>query len=242
MHLIKLSATDSTNAYLKRLCTDQQLPDYSMVWALNQTAGRGQPGRKWDSDPGKNLTFSILKRFEALPVQDQFLINMWVSLAIYDVLCGLEVPDVAIKWPNDIMSGGRKLCGILPENSLKGGMVARSVIGIGLNVNQSRFEDLPHATSIKMTTGQSLELEPLILACRKALISICEAPDAFDYEAQRRRYEDKLFKKDYTTRFTVDGASISGMILGVDREGQLILKMDGGGSRTFGFREIQMQY
>ena len=241
MHLIKLNATDSTNAYLKRLCTDQQLPDYSMVWALNQTAGRGQPGRKWDSQPGKNLTFSILKRFEALPIQEQFLINIWVSLALFKVLCGLEVPEVAIKWPNDIMSGGRKLCGILPENSLKGGMVARSVIGIGLNVNQSRFEDLPHATSIKMVTGKSLELEPLVLACRKALVSVCEAPDAFDFETQRRRYEDKLFKKDCAAAFTVDGASLSGIIRGVEREGQLILETDGGVTRTFGFREIHMQ-
>lgn len=241
MHLIKLSATDSTNAYLKQLCTDQQLPDYSLVWALNQTAGRGQPGRKWNSEPGMNLTFSILKRFEALQVRDQFLINMWVSLAIYSLLCELEVPEVAIKWPNDIMSGGRKLCGILPENSLKGETVTKSVVGIGLNVNQSRFDGLPHATSIKMATGRSFELEPLVSACRKSLVSIFQAADAFDFEKQRSRYEDKLFKKDCPAAFTVDGESLMGTIRGVDREGQLIIEMEGGVTRTYGFREIHMQ-
>ncbi len=240
MHLIKLSATDSTNAYLKRLCAEGQLPDLTIVWTLNQTAGRGQPGRTWVSEPGKNLTFSILKYIEALPAQDQFLINIWASLAVYKVLADLGLPDVTTKWPNDIMSGNRKLCGILPENSLKGEYVVRSVIGMGLNVNQAHFEDLPNATSMTLATGRTFELEPLLIACREAVSAICGSADAFDFEIQRKRYEAILFRKDQPTQFTREGASFTGRIRGIDREGKLRIEKEDGSLQAYGFRQIQM--
>lgn len=240
MHLIKLSATDSTNAYLKSLCMDQQLPDLTTVWTLNQTAGRGQPGNAWVTEAGKNLTFSILKIFDGLPVQDQFLINIWASLAVYQVLEGLGFKGVTTKWPNDIMSGNRKLCGILPENSLKGAFVIRSIIGIGLNVNQTRFANLPNATSMKQISGRTFALEPLLAACQEALVSVCSEPDALDFEVQRRRYEAILFRKDRPSELLEAGRVFTGTIRGIDREGKLKVEQQDGFLKAYGFREIQM--
>lgn len=242
MYLIKLSATDSTNACLKRLSTVEHLPDLSVVWALHQTEGRGQPGKKWQSEAGKNLTFSMLKRFESLPASRQFLINIWASLAVCQVLSGHQVPDLRIKWPNDILSGNRKLCGILPENSLKGGRIVQTILGIGLNVNQTKFEGLPGAASVKGVTGQAQGLEPLLLEIREAFSREVSAPGAFDYARQQSRYEALLFRKGEASGFIRDGMPFVATLRGIDRDGRLVLEEHKGSLGTYGFGEIQMQY
>ncbi|MBT8321842.1 MAG: biotin--[acetyl-CoA-carboxylase] ligase, partial [Eudoraea sp.] len=120
MHLIKLGATDSTNAYLKELLASKDAPDGTVVQAECQQKGRGQMGREWHSEPGKNLTFSLLKKFSNFPVTKQFLLNIISSLAVVEVLNTYDVPELKVKWPNDIMSGNQKICGILVENVVKG--------------------------------------------------------------------------------------------------------------------------
>ncbi len=95
------------------------MEDYTTVVAKNQLKGRGQMGTSWQSEGGKNLTFSVLKNFSALRVQQQFVLNIGVSMALCDVLRTLGLPNVTIKWPNDIMSGSLKICGILIENILR---------------------------------------------------------------------------------------------------------------------------
>ena len=104
MHLIKLDATDSTNAYLKKLLASEDVPDGTVVQADWQRKGRGQMGREWYSDPGKNLTFSILKRFSDFPVSQQFLFNIISSLAVVEVLHRYDVPQLKVKWPNYIIT------------------------------------------------------------------------------------------------------------------------------------------
>ena len=118
MEIIKLNATNSTNTYLKNLLKEKPVKDLSCIWALSQTQGRGQQGAKWISEPGKNLTFSILKKFENLSSEYHFLLNMEVSLVIFRALKKLYIPDLAVKWANDILSSKKKICGILIENTL----------------------------------------------------------------------------------------------------------------------------
>ena len=139
MSIIKLSATDSTNSYLKELSLEQTLDDFTVVSTELQLKGRGQMGSKWVSDKGKNLTISILKKLENFDVQNQFNLNCIVSLAIYDVLLEIKAPNLYVKWPNDILSVDKKICGILIENILKGRFIQAAIIGIGLNVNQTNF-------------------------------------------------------------------------------------------------------
>jgi BirA family biotin operon repressor/biotin-[acetyl-CoA-carboxylase] ligase len=242
MHLIKLSATDSTNAHLKRMVEKEGLSDGTVLWAETQTHGRGQPGTQWESEAGKNLTFSILKSFSALQARDHFAINMLVSSSISALLSEVGVPKVSVKWPNDILSGGHKICGILPENVLQGTRIIRSVIGIGLNVNQTNFPNFPRASSMKSVCGRAFELETLLLSLIAALQTRFNAENALDYTLERNTYESMMFLKDKTATFSTGAALFPGIIRGVDREGRLRLETEAEGIQSFGFKTIQMHY
>ena len=162
MQLIKLDATPSTNSYLKRLMKEKKAEDFTVVVCAYQEQGRGQKGNSWISEKGKNLTVSILRLLPSFEVHQAFLLNSLMSLVIYEVLSEFSVPDLTVKWPNDIMSGNQKICGILIENTLQGNFIKQSVLGFGLNVNQEYFEGLPHASSLKLKTGKEYDLDFLL--------------------------------------------------------------------------------
>ena len=155
--IIWLESVDSTNEECKRHISD--LDNLSVVAALSQTCGKGQRGNVWISDPGKNLTFSIVLKFpfnvkagllEPMHAYDQFVLSEIAALAVVDLLAEHGI-QAKIKWPNDIYIGDRKICGILIENSLRGEWLQHSIIGIGLNVNQRNFDvTLPNPTSMML--------------------------------------------------------------------------------------------
>ena len=129
----------------------------------NQTSGRGQMNNSWISEPYKNLTFSLFTTLKKVKVEHQAYLNFAVSLAIYDVLLEYDVPNLYIKWPNDIMSGKKKICGILIENTFSHSRIKNTIIGIGLNVNQEKFhKNLTNASSLKIILKKSIELEALM--------------------------------------------------------------------------------
>ena len=138
---------DSTSSELLRHIGDYD--NLSVVAAVNQTAGRGQRGNRWISAPGDNLTFSLLLRPEALPAREVMALTCYATLVVRDALRAEGVPAV-IKWPNDIYVGKRKICGMLVENGLEGADIAWSVIGIGINLNQTVFPGgVQNPTSLK---------------------------------------------------------------------------------------------
>ncbi|RYG09111.1 MAG: biotin--[acetyl-CoA-carboxylase] ligase, partial [Chitinophagaceae bacterium] len=140
-NLIKLSAVDSTNNFLKNLVSNSEpLPEGTVIMADDQYAGRGQQNNVWKAEPGKNLTFSLLLRPTFLRLNQQFLLNMAVSIAVNDVLGGLLGSTVSIKWPNDIYFRNLKMGGMLIENNIVGNGIKTAIIGIGSNVNQQNFE------------------------------------------------------------------------------------------------------
>ena len=112
----------------------------------------------WESEDSKNLLCSIYKKDLGIKVEDQFVLSMLVSLSIIRTLEKLNLPKLYIKWPNDIMSDNKKICGILVENMVKQNSIKESVIGIGLNVNQNTFKNLPNATSIKKIKGVAFNI------------------------------------------------------------------------------------
>ena len=162
MHIIKLSAINSTNDYLKELVAKQVVTNFTIVVAESQLKGKGQMGSVWVSEVGKNLTFSILIKDLIVDVKQLYTLNIVISLAIISVLEQYKIPTVRIKWPNDIMSGNHKIGGILIENSFKSDGEVFSVVGIGLNINQINFENLPNASSLKLKTGQDYPIEELL--------------------------------------------------------------------------------
>ena len=154
-HILWLETADSTNSELRRRIAG--LDNLSIVAAREQTAGRGQGTHTWFSSPGRNLTFSILYRFGdayALAASDAILITQVTTLAIRDYLLGHGV-RARIKWPNDIWVEDRKICGILIENTLESGMVRESIVGIGLNLNETGWPpELPNPVSLRELTGR----------------------------------------------------------------------------------------
>lgn len=167
-----IEQTDSTNNHLKRMLAESALPQGYTLYTFHQTAGRGQQGNTWDSEKGKNLLFSVCLQPDRLPVAAQFRISMAVTLQTVQALLPY-LPDVCIKWPNDIYCRDHKLAGILIENQLSEGFVSHSVIGIGINVNQTRFRsDIPNPTSLKLLTGSDFSNEELLDAIITALSEV----------------------------------------------------------------------
>ncbi len=241
--IIKLDATDSTNLYLRDLMRFKSLPDYTVVIAKKQTKGRGQMGTDWQSESGKNLTFSVLKRFDSMQVLNQFNLNICVSLAIYDALKELLIPNLRVKWPNDIMSGSAKICGILIENVLKGQKLQNSIIGIGLNVNQANFKGLDKVTSLKTLSGHTFDLDELLHVLMDKLKFYFQGVESKTVDQLLPAYEELLFRKDKPSTFKDSEDRIFlGFIRGVSSQGQLVLELEDRVNKEFGLKEISLLY
>lgn len=167
--IVSLPIVDSTNNYLKdELSKSAPLHEGTVILAEHQFAGRGQTNNSWETEPGKNLTFSILLKPVFLAPGNQFILNKAISIAINDVLSGIIGDTVKIKWPNDIYVNDEKLGGILIENFIQGAAWKHAIIGIGLNINQTEFPaHLKNATSLKKITHTDHDIYQILQAvCR----------------------------------------------------------------------------
>lgn len=242
MHIIKLSATPSTNNYLKQLYSQQVVANFTIVVASNQLKGKGQMGTSWESESGKNLTFSILLKDLIVDVKQLFTLNILVSLALVEVLERYKIPNVTVKWPNDIMSGNLKLGGILIENSIKSDGEVISIVGIGFNINQLYFEKAPKATSLHLISGKTFNLDELLLdfcTSIKQNLTMMEK----DTEKIWVNYHQKLFKKGIPMVFEdVHGIKFMGIIQKVSNDGLLHILLEDDSIAKFGVKEIKMLY
>ena len=240
MYLIKLDATRSTNEFLKELWQNKQAKDGTVVWALDQYGGRGQQGTIWYSQAGKNLTFSILSLNDDLDIKDQFLLNMAVSLSIYTALKELEIPELCIKWPNDIMSGTEKICGVLIENIVKAQKLTAAIIGIGINVNQEEFKDLPRASSIRLKKGQEFDLEEVLeLVIHKLELQLGHLQNT-DPVLLKSSYEQNMYRIDKVSSFEFsDGSRTNGIIRGISSTGELLVELEAS-LQSYGMKEIKL--
>ena len=221
MKMIKLDAIDSTNSYLKRLLTKDSLDDLTVVVSKHQTKGKGRNGNIWENEASLNLAFSIYKKFNNLDVKDKFMLNVISSLSVFQLLKENNLNKLTIKWPNDIMTGKEKISGILIENSVKGKFINHSVIGVGINVNQKKFKDLPYATSLFIETGLEFSLDSL--ASRLAEIfsknfSLLDKNEDNLIDC----YNSQLFLKNKDSNFTgLNNKNFSGKIICVNKKGEL---------------------
>ena len=242
MLIIKLDAIDSTNDYLKALANDKPLDNFTTVVAQNQTKGRGQMGTQWQSEPDKNLTMSILFKEVLTDKVDIFYLNAAVALTLIRVLESLNISKVTVKWPNDIMADAKKVGGILIENSIKSDGTIRSIIGIGLNVNQTDFSNLPKATSLALEIHEEINKDSLMMKILEQLKhSIGLLSDQSDQVWQS--YHDYLFKKNIPMVFQDNsGNKFMGIIQSVSRYGMLQLLLEDDSVASFGIKEITMLY
>ena len=239
--IIKLESVGSTNDFAEQLIRTEQPADGTVVVSGFQTEGRGEGGSKWESQAGKNLTFSLILRPSFLNPTDQFYLSKVISLGLCRFLEN-SLNQVSIKWPNDLLIGGDKIAGILIENTITGSSIATSVIGIGMNINQEVFSrNLPAATSLKIHTNSEHDLD-------QSLNSICQYINKYYSDLKAGMFSEidewyklKLYKLNKDSTFVYQGASFTGRILGVARSGELIVEKSTGEKRNFAFKEVSYQ-
>ncbi len=243
MNIIKLNAIDSTNTYLKERVNETFVEDETIIVAENQQKGRGQMGNGWLSRTGQSLTFSVFKRFEGLMVEQQFVISMAVSLAIVETFKQMGVSSVSIKWPNDILSGNKKIAGILIENVLEGTNIKHSIIGIGVNVNESDFPYLPQASSLKLEMGKSFQLEEVLMLILKNLLNNLKSVTNLDFFEWQELYERNMFRRnDISTFENGDGKRFNGIIKGISEMGELLVETENSSTEKFQLKELKLLY
>lgn len=240
MKIIKLNAINSTNSFLKELNKSSTLENFTVVVTDNQTKGRGQINTSWTSEPHKNLTFSVLLNDLNIKIEESKFLNFAVSLSILETLNSINIPKIAIKWPNDIMSANDKICGILIENSLSKKIIKNSIVGIGLNVNQTKFENLINVSSIKKIKGRDFDLEDLLKIILKNLKNNIELINTKKLETLEKNYLKSLYKLNTISRFKdKDEHIFNGVIVGVSKNGNLKLRLENNSIKEFGLKEIK---
>ena len=243
MHIIKLNAIDSTNSYLRELASKKPLEDFTVVITKHQTKGRGQIGSIWNSEKDKNLTCSVFKRNCCVSIDDQFYISMVTSLSIIKTLQLFQVPKLVVKWPNDILSEQKKICGILIENVIKQNVIEGSIIGIGLNVNQTHFPNLPTASSLKNLTGTLFDVDELLVRIIEQLKYYFNKLEQQKHDFIKRAYEALLFRRQKPSTFKdAHGNLFSGFIQGINADGSLLILLEDNIIKEFKLKEIQLLY
>ncbi|MBP6040573.1 MAG: biotin--[acetyl-CoA-carboxylase] ligase [Flavobacterium sp.] len=242
MKLIKLDAIDSTNEFLKGISTQQDLENFTVVTAENQTNGKGQMGAVWNSEVGKNLIMSVLVKDYLDDINAIFNLNIAIAMAVIATLKKNTIPDLSIKWPNDILSANKKIGGILIENSIKSDGTILSVVGLGLNVNQTNFEGLPKASSLAVIAGHEFDKEMLLFEI-VANIEKNIAESKYNLNSLREQFINSLFKKDIPMPFTNQKEErFMGIIQGISPIGRLQVLLADDSVAEFDIKEIQMLY
>ena len=243
MRIIKLSAIGSTNTFLRQISSAEFVEDYTVVVAEHQTNGRGQMGTDWMVQDGKNLTFSVFKDASFLPMENHFFISIVVSLSVNAVLKRLKIPRTHIKWPNDILAENKKVCGILIENVIKNNKLTASIIGIGLNVNQTEFHNLPNASSLLKLTGKPFSIDEILNNIIETLQHNFKRLQNKEFDSLKKEYETQLFRKNKPSTFRDTKENLfSGYIQGISKDGCLRILLEDEMVKEFDLKEIQLLY
>ncbi len=240
MKIIKLDAIDSTNSFLKELAQNSSLENYTIVTTKEQNNGRGQMGTQWVSEPNKNLLCSVYIAFDKFPVADKVFINYAVSLAIIYTLEKFKLPKLAIKWPNDILSSNRKICGVLVENVMQRMEIKSAIIGIGINVNQEVFPDqLINVTSIKKEMKHDVDVDDLLHKLVEELKTCIAFITNSTPNILKKNYLKLLYKKNIPTMFkNSKDVLFMGKIIGVSLQGKLQIELEDESIQEFGIKEV----
>ena len=232
-HYIKVSQTASTNTYLSRLAAT--LPGGTVIYTPSQTAGRGQKGNSWESEDGKNLTFSLLLKRPS--------VKEAAALAVVEALAAEAGDGFSVKWPNDVYWQDKKACGMLLENSLDGTDIATCVVGIGINVNQERFvSDAPNPVSLINITGHGHDLMSLL---KRVCSRIEQLVDSLGDEEARRdlhqRYMAALYRNDGKMHPWEDaeGSHFMASVAAIAPDGTLTLQHEDGTRHDYLFKQVK---
>ena len=228
---------DSTNSLLVAMSQSKALDEGTIIITDNQIKGRGQAGNKWITEPGLNLTFSVLLKPVFLEPSNQFFLNIAVGLALCHAISDSINDKVSLKWPNDVLVEGKKLGGILIENQIQGQMLSQAVVGIGLNINQTSFE-WPNATSVKILSGKVNDKSKVFETILVRLEAYYNLLKKGKYSTLMNEYYSVLYWKDEEHQFEAVGKFFFGTITGIDGVGRLMVKSSGK-VLSYNFKEIR---
>lgn len=236
--IIKLDSVGSTNDYALELLKTTTPENGTIVWAKDQIKGKGQHENIWESEPGKNLTFSIILYPTFLKADQQFYLTKIISLSVRDYLKEF-VPGVSIKWANDIYILDKKVTGILIENAIIRNDLRYSVTGIGININQETFPAaLPNPVSLKLATGKTFDIESCLTElCRKLEVRYSSLQSqAFD--ALDRDYLAALYRFEKYALYESNGTRFKAKITGISPFGQLLMETDKNERLIYNYGEV----
>ncbi|TNE81642.1 MAG: biotin--[acetyl-CoA-carboxylase] ligase [Bacteroidetes bacterium] len=227
---------DSSNAELKRLEDRGEAAHGMVVSATHQYAGRGQMGSKWEGEPGLNLYLSILL-FPKIPIELQFYWNKRLACLVHQAISEFA-PELKIKWPNDLILNNKKIGGMLLENTLSGHELHRSIVGIGININQENFEGLAKASSLK----NELHSEFSPLEIRDVLLQTLSHGLGQELALAKldEQYLAQVWKIGELTTFAENNRFFNARVQSVNEMGQLVLETESG-EKTYNLKEISWE-
>lgn len=222
------------------LAREEQFVHGDVLWAERQTAGRGQRGHTWLSEEEVNLTFSLVVEPRFLPAKEQFLLSAATAVALCDCLTRYGI-EARIKWTNDIYVEDRKIVGILIEHFYAGATLRRTVIGIGLNVNQQRFDpSLPNPTSMLLEGEKRYDREEVLRTFYDCFMARYAQVEQGDGEAILQAYRALIYRLGREQRFRLpEGEELTATIEGIESDGALRLRHEDGKSHSYHFKEIE---
>jgi len=233
---------DSTNKLMLELINSSPPEEGLVVWTDEQTDGKGHGNNLWESEKGKNLTFSLLLKPSVIDPAEQFILTQMISLAIRNLITKF-VPDeaVKIKWPNDVYIASDKVAGILIQNILKGNEIDYSVIGIGLNVNQEKFHsDAPNPVSLIHYTGASVSVEDVLSKLLIEINTIYSRLGSKSYlEKLNKLYLENLYLYKKQGNFREGKNEFIASVEGIGEYGRLKLRLENGKIQLFDFKEVE---
>lgn len=237
MKRIRLTETDSTNNYVKRLIAERH-PDAQsdlIVTTESQTAGRGQRGNSWETEPGKNIIYTMLVHPSTLLPSNIFYLSEVVALSVVQSLGS----GFRVKWPNDIYWGDRKVAGILIETDLMGRSVANAIIGVGVNVNQEHFvSDAPNPISLRQIVGHELDREDLLVRIMQRFSELYGMMLAGETAALHALYRSLLYRGEGFHTYENENGRFEARIRDVEPTGHLLLEDRQGVVKRYAFKEV----
>lgn len=238
--IIRLPETKSTNSYAIEVLAKDRPKEGCVIITDHQTAGKGTDTNTWESERGKNLTFSIIL-YPELAADQQFILNKAISLGIYDFLISI-LPDhkVSIKWPNDLYIEDKKVCGILIQNSVMGNKFEYMVVGIGLNVNQEYFTSkAPNPVSLKIASRVEYNLNELLQQLLHSVFYRYNRIKTGTTEKIENDYQQALYRLEEWHEYMVNGIRVNSKITATNAYGQLILEKENGESIVCDLKEVK---
>lgn len=236
--LITFDQVDSTNKTAAELLSLSKVDHGAVILANAQTDGRGQRGSSWLASPGLDLTLSIVVKPSDLRADGQFAISKVASLAVFDTVRMYVQDDVRIKWPNDVLVGRKKIAGILIKNDVVGELLMASIIGIGINVNNTALDPDLVATSMALETGKTFDRAEVMQVLLERFNHWWDKWDRNRGEGLVS-YSDRLWTRGRWADMTLDGAPITARAMDVDEIGRLIVEHEDGRVLAYGLDRLR---